>query len=206
MASADSERDAKDALSKFLQMGTVVEYQMEFERLIKRVTKISKSLLKSERADDVFDIGETNVESMEVRSKFDEFSENKESLEEVVGGGGEVFGVDKDDDLADTSTDGGVEDFKWGVQEASAFEKLKQQLSTTSVLSLPDFNEVLVGPRMSLAAIYQKEVVVELPEESKEGQPLEKPMAIRDLRVVFFKTAMQRRIWKPDIKIVFRPP
>ncbi|GJQ89080.1 hypothetical protein Tco_0000219 [Tanacetum coccineum] len=47
MASAGSERDAKDALSKLLQMGTVVEHQMEFERLIKRVTEISESLLKS---------------------------------------------------------------------------------------------------------------------------------------------------------------
>ncbi|GJS15678.1 nucleotide-binding alpha-beta plait domain-containing protein [Tanacetum coccineum] len=47
MASTGSERDAKDALSKLLQMGTVVEYQMEFEKLIKRVTGISESLLKS---------------------------------------------------------------------------------------------------------------------------------------------------------------
>ncbi|GKB85275.1 hypothetical protein Tco_0957547 [Tanacetum coccineum] len=62
---------------------------------------------------------------------------------------------------------------KWGVQEASAFEELKQQISTTSVLSLPDFNEVFVGPRMSLAATYQKEVVTEWPEEFQEGPPLE---------------------------------
>ncbi|GJW97926.1 ty3-gypsy retrotransposon protein [Tanacetum coccineum] len=34
--------------------------------------------------------------------------------------------------------------FRWGVQEASTFEELKQQLSTTPVLSLPDFNEVFV--------------------------------------------------------------
>ncbi|GKG38179.1 ty3-gypsy retrotransposon protein, partial [Tanacetum coccineum] len=34
--------------------------------------------------------------------------------------------------------------FKWGVQEASAFEGLKQQLSTTPVLSLLDFNKVFV--------------------------------------------------------------
>ncbi|GJR22843.1 hypothetical protein Tco_0971370 [Tanacetum coccineum] len=83
---------------------------------------------------------------------------------------------------------------KWGVQEASAFEELKQQISTTSVLSLPDFNEVFVGPRMSLAATYQKEVVTEWPEEFQEGQPLEKSMAICDSRVVFLKTAMQRRL------------
>ncbi|GJZ48557.1 hypothetical protein Tco_0602389 [Tanacetum coccineum] len=46
MASGN-DRDAKDALSKLLQMGTVAEYQMEFEMVIKRVTRISKSLLKS---------------------------------------------------------------------------------------------------------------------------------------------------------------
>ncbi|GJW71812.1 hypothetical protein Tco_0128729 [Tanacetum coccineum] len=34
--------------------------------------------------------------------------------------------------------------FKWGVQEASTFEELKHQLSTTPVLSLPDFNEVFL--------------------------------------------------------------
>ncbi|GJT90895.1 hypothetical protein Tco_1079740 [Tanacetum coccineum] len=43
----------------------------------------------SSAIDDVFDIGESNVESMEVRSEFSEFSENKESVEEVVVGGGE---------------------------------------------------------------------------------------------------------------------
>ncbi|GKA02964.1 hypothetical protein Tco_0675745 [Tanacetum coccineum] len=46
MASAGSERDAKDALSKLLQLGTVEDYQREFEMLIKRVT-IPESLLKS---------------------------------------------------------------------------------------------------------------------------------------------------------------
>ncbi|GKC70480.1 putative reverse transcriptase domain-containing protein [Tanacetum coccineum] len=42
--------------------------------------------------DGVFDMGESNVESMEVRSKFGEFSKNKKSMEEVVGGG-EALGV-----------------------------------------------------------------------------------------------------------------
>ncbi|GJT83067.1 hypothetical protein Tco_1057409 [Tanacetum coccineum] len=84
--------------------------------------------------------------------------------------------------------------FKWGVQEASTFEELKQRMSTTPVLSLPDFNKVFVGPRISLAATYQKEVVTELPEELQEGQPLKKFMAICDSRVVFLKTAMQRRL------------
>ncbi|GJY96610.1 hypothetical protein Tco_0513520 [Tanacetum coccineum] len=47
MASAGRDRDAEYALSKLLQMGTVVEYQREFEKLLKRVTGISESLLKS---------------------------------------------------------------------------------------------------------------------------------------------------------------
>ncbi|GKA24652.1 ty3-gypsy retrotransposon protein [Tanacetum coccineum] len=36
------------------------------------------------------------------------------------------------------------DNFNWGVQEAPTFEELKQQLSTTPVLSLPDFNHVFV--------------------------------------------------------------
>ncbi|GJY82244.1 hypothetical protein Tco_0495620 [Tanacetum coccineum] len=51
----------------------------------------------SSAIDDVFDIGESNVESMEVRSEFSEFSENKKSVEEVVVGGGEVCGVGEDE-------------------------------------------------------------------------------------------------------------
>ncbi|GJV93445.1 hypothetical protein Tco_1541258 [Tanacetum coccineum] len=42
-----SDRDAKNALSKLLQMGTVAEYQNEFEILINRVTGISQTLLTS---------------------------------------------------------------------------------------------------------------------------------------------------------------
>ncbi|GJS47636.1 hypothetical protein Tco_0597757 [Tanacetum coccineum] len=51
----------------------------------------------SSAIDDVFDIGKSNVESMEVRSEFSEFSENKESVEEVVVGGGEACGVGEDE-------------------------------------------------------------------------------------------------------------
>ncbi|GJX45785.1 ty3-gypsy retrotransposon protein [Tanacetum coccineum] len=76
--------------------------------------------------------------------------------------------------------------FKWGVHEATAFEKLKQQLCTTPILSLPNFEQIFVveadasdtgigavllqnnhpisyfsrklGPRMRIAATYQKEL------------------------------------------------
>ncbi|GKC36812.1 hypothetical protein Tco_1049196 [Tanacetum coccineum] len=51
----------------------------------------------SSAIDDVFDSGESNVESMEVCSKFGEFLENKESVEEVVVSGGEALGVDEDE-------------------------------------------------------------------------------------------------------------
>ncbi|GKA39402.1 hypothetical protein Tco_0731953 [Tanacetum coccineum] len=47
MASDDSDQDARYALSKLLQRGTVAEYESEFLMLIKRVTGISESLLKS---------------------------------------------------------------------------------------------------------------------------------------------------------------
>nr|GEY55904.1 retrotransposon-related protein [Tanacetum cinerariifolium] len=52
--------------------------------------------------------------------------------------------TDTNDDPGDAATDGGDDGFKWGVQEASAFEDLKQRLYVTPVLSLPDFNEVFV--------------------------------------------------------------
>ncbi|GKC49624.1 hypothetical protein Tco_1072369, partial [Tanacetum coccineum] len=47
----------------------------------------------SSAINDVFDIGESNVESMEVLSKFSEFSKNKESVEEV--GCFSEVGIDK---------------------------------------------------------------------------------------------------------------
>ncbi|GJS12854.1 hypothetical protein Tco_0407326 [Tanacetum coccineum] len=47
MASGDSDRDAKDALSKLLQMGTMAQYESKFVILANRVTWISENLLKS---------------------------------------------------------------------------------------------------------------------------------------------------------------
>nr|GEU31095.1 hypothetical protein [Tanacetum cinerariifolium] len=47
MASDGSDLDARYALSNLLQRGTVAEYESEFLMLIKRVTMISESLLKS---------------------------------------------------------------------------------------------------------------------------------------------------------------
>ncbi|GKG34713.1 hypothetical protein Tco_0437409, partial [Tanacetum coccineum] len=58
----------------------------------------------SSAIDGVFDMG--NMESMEVYSKFGEFSNNKKIMEEVVSGG-EALGVGKDDDSSNATMDGG---------------------------------------------------------------------------------------------------
>ncbi|GKB24861.1 hypothetical protein Tco_0864262 [Tanacetum coccineum] len=123
MALAGSERDAKDALSKLLQLGTVEDYQREFEMLIKRVT-IPESLLKSFyisglKLDLQFLQLWEKTSSMGVsRACFEIIAkEDKEHivekkidvllpLKEVVGGG-EALGIGEDDDLGDATTDGG---------------------------------------------------------------------------------------------------
>nr|GEY38932.1 hypothetical protein [Tanacetum cinerariifolium] len=63
------------------------------EQSIKKTTNTIISV--SSAIDGVFVIGESNVESIEVPSKFNEFSENKESVEKVVVGGGEALEVDE---------------------------------------------------------------------------------------------------------------
>ncbi|GKA39582.1 retrotransposon-related protein [Tanacetum coccineum] len=99
--------------------------------------------------------------------------------------------TDKDDDPGEAATDGGDDGFKWGVHEASAFEELKNRLSITPVLSLPDFNEVFfIKVDASANGI------------GTEGKPLKEPIAIHDWRVVL--TAMQRRLWDPGINISSR--
>ncbi|GKG38414.1 hypothetical protein Tco_0460126, partial [Tanacetum coccineum] len=89
--------------------------------------------------------------------------------------------TDKDDDPGEAATDGGDDDFKWGVQEASAFEELKNQLSITPVLSLSDFNEVF----LIKVDAFANGIIT-------EGRPLKEPIAIHDWWVVL--TAMKRRL------------
>ncbi|GKD29216.1 hypothetical protein Tco_1239994 [Tanacetum coccineum] len=91
MASGGSDRDVKDARSKLLQMASPeVKGSLYADEDIS-VDEVSSAI------DDVFNIGESNVESMKIRSKFGEFSENKESVKEVVVGGGELLGLDEDE-------------------------------------------------------------------------------------------------------------
>nr|GEW73085.1 hypothetical protein [Tanacetum cinerariifolium] len=126
-----SKQDAKDALSKLLQIGPVAEYEKaRFEAIThkekatagkeKSIKKTSDTIISlrskiaspevkesldvdedigvdkvSSTIDGVFVIGESIMEIIEVPSKFDELSENKESVEEVAVGGGEALGVDE---------------------------------------------------------------------------------------------------------------
>ncbi|GKA75727.1 hypothetical protein Tco_0782105 [Tanacetum coccineum] len=109
MASDDSDQDARYALSKLLQGGTVSAPQPLGEAFsIARIMEArfetikGKKLNIEEKIDIVLswpseEAPPSNVESMKVRSEFNEFSENKESVEEVVVGGGEACGVGEDE-------------------------------------------------------------------------------------------------------------
>nr|GEW35584.1 hypothetical protein [Tanacetum cinerariifolium] len=113
MALDGSDQNARYALSKLLQRGTVAEYERKKLNIKEKIDiilswpseeaplVIKGSLDANEDIgvvevlsviDDVFDIGESNVKSIEVRSEFSEFLENKESVKEVVVGGGEFDG------------------------------------------------------------------------------------------------------------------
>ncbi|GJU63756.1 hypothetical protein Tco_1245591 [Tanacetum coccineum] len=108
MASDGSDQDARYVLSKLLQRGAVAEYENivlswpseEYPPVIKGSFDANEDIgvvEVSSAIDDVFDIGERNVESMEVRSEFSEFLKNKKSVEEVVVGGGKACGVGEDE-------------------------------------------------------------------------------------------------------------
>nr|GEY64486.1 hypothetical protein [Tanacetum cinerariifolium] len=82
MASSSSDRDVEYALSRLMQRDADEDISVD---------EVSSVI------DGVFDSGECNVESMEVRSKFGKFLENKESVEEVFVSGGEALRVDEDE-------------------------------------------------------------------------------------------------------------
>nr|GFA50446.1 hypothetical protein [Tanacetum cinerariifolium] len=83
MASGN-DHDTEYALSRLLQRGSL-DTDEDID-----VDEVSSAIHS------VFDSGNSNVESLEVRSKFGEFLKNKEIVEEVFMSGGEALGVDKD--------------------------------------------------------------------------------------------------------------
>nr|GEX59489.1 retrotransposon protein [Tanacetum cinerariifolium] len=110
--------DPQGALLKLLQLEQIVKKKTDaIVPLQSEVAspKIKGSLNVDEDIGDdevssainyVFYLGESNVESMEVRSMFGEFLDNKKSVEEVVGGG-EALVVGEDDDSGNATTDEG---------------------------------------------------------------------------------------------------
>nr|GFA18428.1 hypothetical protein [Tanacetum cinerariifolium] len=80
----------------------------------------------------VFDIGESNMEIMEVRSKLGEFSKNKE----VVVGGGEARGVDKDESnrVISVLKDDSLDEINMGLSEEFVIRVLGRDVSGESLV------------------------------------------------------------------------
>ncbi|GKA59642.1 hypothetical protein Tco_0758955 [Tanacetum coccineum] len=140
-------------------------------------------------------------EQQENQDNLNEFSEEKDYakpsifIDTVCNNGGNDSRTSCSETTAKEVVDNGIEsDVVVSLLEEFQEGDMVDSLSIVEQKSLGNWkeldNEVFVGPRMSLAATYQKEVVTEWPEEFQDGHPLEKSMAICDSQVVFFKTAM----------------
>lgn len=147
----------------------------------------------SRMINDVFDIGESNVESMEVRSEFSEFSENKISVEDVVVGGGEAYRVDKDESnivislLKDRGgiSDGSIDEINFGLIK----EFMIKMLEGRDVLG-----KSLV---VSLKWVYRKKGRG----AAKDGRMVlcyVHGKGIRKKKKA--KAAIQRRLWDPGLR------
>ncbi|GJS57292.1 reverse transcriptase domain-containing protein [Tanacetum coccineum] len=194
--------DPQGALSKLLQLGTVEDYQREFEKLMNRVTdgvtvevdlyvlpmqgpdvvlgiqwlqnlgKVSTSLPPHRSIDHRIHLLPDNkpvnvrpyryphyqkgeigklvnemLSQVTIKDKFPIITVN-EMFDEL--GGSRLVGyyrrfIKGYATLAALLTDLLWKDgFKWGVHEVTAFERLKQQLSTPPIVSLPNFKQVFM--------------------------------------------------------------
>ncbi|GJR84878.1 hypothetical protein Tco_0155663 [Tanacetum coccineum] len=151
----------------------------------------------SSAIDGVFDMGESNVESMEVRSKFGEFSENNKSVEKVVGGG-KVLGVGEDDDSGNAATDGGDDAVESGDisilnsligHESPRSSQLCRTIGTTDV-------QVLIDKGVDKEVqyyVYTLHVLI----------PFLKHLNDKYVKKKKTKAAMKRRLWDLGIKIIY---
>ncbi|GJR48265.1 hypothetical protein Tco_1316368 [Tanacetum coccineum] len=144
--------------------------------------------------DCVFDMGESNMEGMEVRSKFGEFSENNKSVEEVVSGG-EALGVGEDHDSGNAAMDGGDDAVK--SEDISIlnslighgnprFSQLCETIDTMDVQVLID-KEVDKEVKYDVYTLY---VLI----------PFLKHLNDHYIKKKKMKATMQRRLWDPGIK------
>ncbi|GKD53204.1 hypothetical protein Tco_1286591 [Tanacetum coccineum] len=135
MASNGSDPDAEYALSRLLQRGTVADYQNEFEMLISRVTGKFESFLASIY---IFGLKQALQRALLWSNPTTLAADTVVKIEET----GEFY-TSEEHGMKPEKGKSNDDGFKWGVQEVSAFEELKQRISTTPVLSLTDFSEVM---------------------------------------------------------------
>nr|GEX64002.1 zinc knuckle CX2CX4HX4C [Tanacetum cinerariifolium] len=149
----------------------------------------------SSAIDGFFDMG--NVESMEVRSKFGEFLENKKSMKEVVGGS-EALGVGEDDDSDNAATDGGDDAVK--SEDILILNSLIGYGSSRSsqlfgMIGKTDI-QVLIEKRVDKEVqyyVYTLHVLIPFLKRLNDMYIKKKKMNV----------AMQRRLWDPEINIIF---
>ncbi|GJY95054.1 hypothetical protein Tco_0511415 [Tanacetum coccineum] len=134
----------KDSNSYLKSNGSIEDF-VSFREMI--ASQLQGKLWLYDEVHDVFDIGESNVESMKVRSEFSEFLENKESMEEVVVGGGEACGVGEDElnRVISTLKDGGGE-FDGRLDEINL--NLSEELADNGVSPIPTSLAAHESPRV----------------------------------------------------------
>ncbi|GKC61864.1 hypothetical protein Tco_1089462 [Tanacetum coccineum] len=107
MASDNSNPDADYALSSLLQRGEAFSLARLIEAHFEAIAEKEKEQIIKKKADTILSL-QSELASLEVKGSLDadedigvyefgEFSENKESVEEVVVSGGEERGVDEDE-------------------------------------------------------------------------------------------------------------
>ncbi|GKA57447.1 hypothetical protein Tco_0756635 [Tanacetum coccineum] len=174
MASGNSVSDAEYTLSKLLQMGTVEDYQREFEMLIKRVT-ISESLLKS------FYISrlKLDLQCLLLRS-------NPETLDEAFSLARATEARFKDQRLSE----GDHKDDMYKLVEVVGTTKVDVPYGNKSVDIMLEVSNLEKKRRTRLGIEMLR--LNQLRDRASENK--KKKMVV----------AIQRRLWDPRIKIVFR--
>nr|GFB92033.1 reverse transcriptase [Tanacetum cinerariifolium] len=182
MASDDSDPDAEYALSRLLQKGTVVEYQNESEMLISRVMGKSDSLLTTIYISGLKPalqhallwsnptiLGEAFSLARVAEARFaNQEPTTTNATPDVKPPTSPIITIGKNMELSRKKVKVMMMVLS-GVQDASTFEELKHRLSTTSVLSLSDFNDVFFIEADASANVIGME-------------SLKEPMAIHDWR------------------------
>ncbi|GJT70254.1 zinc finger CCCH domain-containing protein 44-like protein [Tanacetum coccineum] len=223
MASGNSVSDAEYTLSKLLQMGTVEDYQREFEMLIKRVT-IPESLLKSfyisglkldlqclllrsnpETLDEAFSL----ARATEARFEDHRLSEgdHKDDMYKLV----EVVGTTKVDvPYGNKSVDIMLEVSNLEKKETVSIDTISnQELSADECRCMRESVRCGLVRCFTIGEIQEKAITFQsVLIDDRLGIEMLRLNQLRDRASENKKkkmvVAIQRRLWDPGIKIVFR--